>query len=245
MKKKVKKTKDTWGKLRNGFMAINLMYFIWIIGKGRFKEFYMIWNIILCWIPFELSLFLLKDSSNKKGASKFLIVSSAVLWILFLPNCFYIITDFIHISGNSYMVANPNYKPYVSSKESMYFFSDNISIWYDFFSISLGVFIGLSLGVLSLYIIQRLIEKKYNKTLSWISIVVISFISGYAIYLGRFLRWNSWDLILKPMNIINMIIHHLNSKSLKFAMLFGTLNLVIYILVYMLINVSKYISSEN
>lgn len=243
--KKIKNTKDTWGKLKNGFMVINIMYFIWIIGKGRVKEFYMIWNIILCWIPFELSLFLLKDSSKKKGASKFLRVSCIILWILFLPNCFYIITDFIHISGNSYMVANPNYKPYVSSKESRYFFSDNISIWYDFLSVSLGVFIGLSLGILSLYIIQRLIEKKYNKVFSWIGVVVISFTSGYAIYLGRFLRWNSWDLILNPMNIINILIYHLNYKSLKFAVLFGTLNLVIYILVYIIINVSKYISIEN
>lgn len=243
--KKVKKTKDTWGKLRNGFMVINLMYFIWIIGKGRFKEFYMIWNIILCWIPFELSLFFLKNNSKKKGASKFLLILCGVLWVLFLPNCFYIITDFIHISGNSYMVINPNYKPYTATNESMYFFSDNIAIWYDFLSISLGVFIGLSLGLLSLYIIQSLIEKKYNKVFSWITVVVISFISGYAIYLGRFLRWNSWDLILKPINIINMFIHHLNTKSLKFAMIFGTLNFVVYILAYILINVSKHISSEN
>lgn len=243
--KKVKKTKDTWGKLRNGFMVINIMYFIWIIGKGRFKEFYMIWNIILCWVPFELSLFFLKNNSKKNGASKFLLILCATLWVLFLPNCFYIITDFIHISGNSYMIINPNYKPYITTNESMYFFSDNITIWYDFLSISLGVFIGLSLGVLSLYIIQSLIEKKYNKVFSWVIVGVISFISGYAIYLGRFLRWNSWDLIIKPINIINMFVHHLNAKSLKFAILFGTLNFVVYVLVHILINVSRYISSEN
>lgn len=243
--KKIKKTKDAWGKLRNGFMIINLMYFIWLIGKGRFKEFYMIWNIILCWIPFELSLFFLRNNSRKKGASKFLLMLCAVLWILFLPNCFYIITDFIHISGNSYMVINPNYKPYTTTNESMYFFSDNITIWYDFLSISLGIFMGLSLGVLSLYIIQSLIEKKYNKVFSWITVITISFISGYAIYLGRFLRWNSWDLILNPINIINMFIHHINTKSLKFTMLFGTLNFVVYILVHILISVSKYISSES
>jgi Predicted membrane protein len=219
-------------KVKNILRCITAVYFIWIIFGGNIDKLFMVWNVILAWVPLELTTLIctikVKNSSYK--LIKYTVPLLWVLWLIFYPNAPYIITDFIHISTNDYYMLNPNYIPY--STQPRILFNDNIGIWIDFINIAIGVWIGYMLGFISLYINQELVKEKYNKIISFVFVAVVQLLSGFAIYIGRFSRWNSWDLIANPGNIITIIMSSINTKALWHTFLFGMLSAVLYMINY-------------
>jgi uncharacterized membrane protein len=198
----------------------------------------MIWNVFLAWIPLELAFFLLYLSNRKsiKSSSKIFAGLAWVLWLLFYPNSPYIITDFIHLSANNYYFSNPDYTPYSTVPRIL--FNDDPKIWYDLFTITIGVWIGYMSGFISLFINHRLIQKTLNRMYGWCFVVVTSLLSGFAIYLGRFIRWNSWDVILNPQNILKILFNDIHNKSLLYTLMFGSLNIILYIINYVVTTLS-------
>jgi uncharacterized membrane protein len=223
-------------KTKNILRFITFFYFIWIVFIDDFQHAYMMWNVFLAWIPLELVSFilLLTSKQRKKRNYKILICFIGILWVLFYPNSPYIITDFIHLSSNKYYIPNPDYTPYASVPRM--FFNDDPAVWYDFFTISIGVWIGYITGFISLFINHKLIRSYFNKISGWLFVLLISFISGFAIYLGRFIRWNSWDVIFNPQNIVRILFSDLHGKSLLYTLLFGCFNLIIYGINYTITN---------
>lgn len=222
-------------KLKNYLRVITIIYFIWILFGGNSKYSYMVWNIILAWVPLEISTFIytIKDRSLNYKWVKILIPAMWVLWMLFYPNAPYVITDFIHISSSKFHLANPNYIPYGTEPRIIY--NDNFKIWLGFINIGVGVWIGYMLGVVSLYINQEMIKVKFSKLTSWLFVIGVSLLSGFAIYLGRFIRWNSWDVIFNPSNIISILVKDVHFKAVNFTILFGIAILFIYIINYVII----------
>lgn len=186
--------------------------------KGNLRYAFLIWNIFLAWIPFYFSI-LFTQINWKNKLIKFIV---AILWLLFYPNSCYMITDFIHLSSYNFYTPNKDY----------FAFNSNFLIWYDFFLISILIIIGVILSFTSLKLMHDWIKKKVNQLGGWIFVVVVCILSGYAIYLGRFIRVNSWEVITNPLYLINVLIGNINYYGLIFSLLFGSLSLFIYISFY-------------
>ncbi len=143
---------------------------------------YLVWNLFLAWIPYILSLyFIKKDTSIKRFIPVF------ILWLLFFPNAAYLVTDVVHIASRL--------SPF---------------LWYDSLLFFFFGWIGLLLGILSLFHVHQYIKSYLNFWISEAIILAICFVSSFGIYLGRFERWNSWDLFINPLQLIK---HSLNISS--------------------------------
>lgn len=176
---------------------------------------FLIWNIFLAWLPLYFSLVFI----NHKFKNKIYTYLIGFLWLIFYPNSPYILTDFIHLS---------RYKFYETTGFDEVF-NTNLAIWYDFFLISLFAVIALVLSYISLSIMHKFIKEKFNNLYGWIFVIIISILSGFAIYLGRFIRLNSWNLVTHPMYLIDTIFNNFNFYALVFTLLFSILILFSYI----------------
>lgn len=144
---------------------------------NSFFYLFLIWNLFLAYIPFGISMIIKQNENIKKSRIKFW--GLFVVWITFLPNAPYIITDFVHLEQGIAM-------PY----------------WYDLLLITSFSVNGMLLFFISINDMHKIIQQKFSNTKAWISIISIFFLCGFGIYLGRFLRWNSWDIIQKPQLLI-------------------------------------------
>jgi uncharacterized membrane protein len=87
----------------------------------------------------------------------------------------------------------------------------------------------------SLFLMQSVVNDRFGRTAGWLFIVVATGLSGFGIYVGRFLRWNSWDLLAHPLNVTQDLGQlAVNPASLVFAALFGTFLLMGYLMLYAL-----------
>lgn len=147
---------------------------------GSASYFFLNWNLFLAFIPWALtSMAILYPRFGKGKLSLALLLLS---WLLFFPNAPYILTDLFHLRHNSTM-----------------------PIWYDMVQIMLYAWTGLVYGFLSLRDIEHLLSKHLHSI--WLSVlsVALLFLSSFGIYLGRYLRWNSWDIITEPGKLISDI----------------------------------------
>ena len=178
---------------------------------------FLIKNLFLAWIPYGLSViivFLYGYTAGKlKKIAMFIL---GIAWLLFFPNAPYMLTDFIHYRGNLSFI-----------------------MWYDLVIYALFIFNGFLLGFVSIYYIYRIIEKEINILVGWLFVLFVLFLSGYGIYLGRFIRWNSWDILFRPMELINSAIEHINIFSIIFSLIFGTLLTLTYAFLYILTFLSR------
>jgi len=135
-------------------------------------------------------------------------------WLVFFPNAPYILTDFQHLNT----------------------VADGIPVWYDVILIIWFAWTGLLLGIISLYLIQEIIIRMLGKTASWVFVIAVSVVSSFGVYVGRFMRWNSWDAWHRPiplmLDIWDQVRHPLaNKDTFIFTLIFSMLFLFIYITV--------------
>jgi len=211
---------------------------IWIILGGPLNTYYLIWNLALAWAPMIFALMFKSNISKEASRNKNIIsVFSSLSWLFFFPNAIYLITDYIHLSNDMFYYPNPNYTPYSVEKRILYNF--DLFPWNNFFSITFGVFLGCALSVLSLYVFHRYIEKKKGKRVGWAFVTAVHLLSGYAIYLGRFIRFNSWDVIFNPLSLIRFLLFNIDKVAITFTLYFFFLSLFIYSIFYLFIYVAK------
>jgi uncharacterized membrane protein len=152
-----------------------------VLYTGSHGYLFLLWNLFLAWIPFLVSLVIRRSEENARRP-RFRLLLLGVIWLLFYPNAPYILTDFVHL------------RPRGGSP-----------FWFDMILIASFAWTGLLLGFASLYLMQRLVEKYYGWWKGWAFVVVVSFLSSFGIYLGRFERWNSWDIARDPRGILRDI----------------------------------------
>lgn len=181
--------------------------------------FYMAlsWNLFLALLPLILAN-LIKDSISMKSVKTLI---WAFIWLIFLPNSFYTVTDFIHLSKFTF---------YTELNGTIINYTENIIIWITFIFIASLTFLGTLMGLLSLYVIHKILITKKVKYVNLI-IVIISLLNGIAIYIGRFLRFNSWD-ILKPLTLVTELALSINLFSALFIVGFTCYILFIYAIFY-------------
>lgn len=133
----------------------------------------LVWNLFLAWIPFVVALRVY--DAHRRGASRFPLWLGGVVWLVFFPNAPYIITDFKWL--NTWTGA---------------------PIWFDVVLVSAAAWCGLLLGFMSLYLMQAVVRRAVGTVNAWLFVLAVLVLSSFGIYLGRFLRWNSWDVVTRP-----------------------------------------------
>jgi uncharacterized membrane protein len=170
---------------------------------------YLTWNLILAWIPLLVAARLTKALRNKLWSS-WEALSLSIIWLIFLPNSFYMITDFIHLQD-------------VNSS----------NVVYDSTMLSSFIFTGVILGFSSLFLIHLQFRKRFSDRLSAGLIASTLFISSIAMYFGRDLRWTSWDVLINPGGLlfdISVRLQHIASYP----------NMIIVILAFFVLLCSMY-----
>lgn len=182
---------------------------------GNWHYLFLIWNLMLAWLPLIFAIGI--HTRHQRGErSGWRLYGLAVLWLLFYPNAPYIFTDMIHTTGGF-----PS------------------SFWVDFILVLLFGFIGFMLGFVSLYLMQAVVAERIGRGASWFFILGMAWLSGFGVYAGRFLRLNSWDVLMHPLAVSHMLGHvALNSwaepASLIFSALFAIFMFLGYLMLYAL-----------
>lgn len=155
--------------------CILLSFFRWYY-TGTKVFLFLNWNLILAIVPWLISRRLL---NQKTKPSKISLVVMLFSWLLFFPNAPYILTDLFHLNSTS-----------------------NMPIWFDLILILMFAWTGMLFGFISLWNMETLFKSrmKYSRITIWSSLLL--FVCSFGIYLGRYLRWNSWDVIQNPMGIV-------------------------------------------
>ena len=157
-------------------------------GSGYYV--FLLGNLFLAFVPLVFSTGL--RIADRLQFNRVIKVALFCLWLLFLPNAPYILTDILHLPRAAQAPA-----------------------WYDLALLLSCSGTGLLMGYLSLIDVQGLVSKNFNPILGWIFAVTTLVLSGFGIYLGRFLRWNSWDVITSPTLVFDLfhVVAHPTGKA--------------------------------
>ncbi|MDR2767172.1 MAG: DUF1361 domain-containing protein [Treponema sp.] len=148
--------------------------------SGTYALISLNWNLFLAFVPWALTSFsFLKPRIQKSPLSIALIF---IFWLLFFPNAPYIITDLFHLRVIKTM-----------------------PLWYDTLMILSYTWAGLFYGFLSLWDIESILGRKLSPPLITVISTILLFIGSFGIYMGRYLRWNTWDLFTKPQEVLGEI----------------------------------------
>ncbi|EDP71760.1 hypothetical protein FBALC1_04712 [Flavobacteriales bacterium ALC-1] len=164
-----------------------------------FFYLFLVWNVFLAIIPYVITMYL----NTKQNLSKLKLGLWFMAWLAFLPNAPYIVTDLIHLRiGN------------------------NSLLWLDILVVLSFALSGLFLFYLSIIDMQKLISKNFKRIPIEILTILILFLCGFGVYLGRFLRYNSWEIISNPQVLISDVFNILvspfqHSEAWLFTLGFG------------------------
>jgi uncharacterized membrane protein len=173
------KTDISFSKVLLAFFAfIGIMIAVRFIYSGVFGFVFLIWNLFLAWIPFAISTSFKKIS--KASRWKQLLVFA--VWLVFFPNALYIVTDLLHLDLET-----------------------SIPKWYDVVLLFTSSITGLIMAFVSLLRVEKYLSYKFSNNKVHVLMIAILFISSFGVYLGRFLRWNSWDIISNPVSLVYSI----------------------------------------
>jgi len=179
-------------------------------GTGHYA--FLIWNLFLAWIPFIISYFTYTLTLNRKQIY-IVIPIAAFLWLIFFPNARYILTDFQHLAGQW----------------------RDLPVWYDVMMLIWYAFTGLLLGMVSLFLMQEIVRREFGRWVGWGFVAMVAGLSSAGIYVGRFLRWNSWDIFSDPKGMAIYTIQRIQDPSMQsigFMSLFTAFFLFLYLTLY-------------
>ena len=154
---------------------------------------FLVWNLFLAYIPYAITNWLQNKPSWIESRWKFVLVFAA--WLFFIPNSFYILTDLFHLGE-----------------------VHNLPLWYHLIMLISFAWNGLLLGIVSVRQMEKIMEGILGSTFNkWFFIYPVMWLNAFGVYIGRYLRFNSWDVITDPFNLLNdmltIIIHPVGYKS--------------------------------
>ena len=166
---------------------------------------FLVWNLFLAWVPL-LFIKWVWEMEKRKPAPFGILMVYLLVWLLFFPNAPYIITDLKHLRG---------------VPENM--------IWYDALMIFTFSLAGFMTGLYSIRIVHRIIAHRWNERLAWFAIMNSMILSGFGIFLGRYGRWNSWDIVTQPGALAKGIYHSMRDPlAIKHTITFSFVLMLLY-----------------
>ena len=164
-------------------LFILLMLTMRISYANNIRYAFLLWNLFLAWIPFQLSITLTESANRNRWYSYLLLLS----WLLFFPNALYIITDLIHLDESK----------------------GDVPVWYDAILLFTCSVTGLIMAFVSLYQVENFLKKNISPRHTGKLVMAAIFLGSFGVYVGRFLRWNSWNIVTKPQTMLVDISSHL------------------------------------
>nr|WP_315032781.1 DUF1361 domain-containing protein [uncultured Chryseobacterium sp.] len=158
--------------------CLSLSIFRYYISETK-VFFFLNWNLFLAWIPLLLSSLIMAFKIRSKVSLVIVIIG----WVLFFPNSPYILTDLFHLKSR-----------------------ERIPIWYDLIVILSYAWTGLICGFISLGDIEKRLSDYCKESVINGVVIFFLFMSSFGVYLGRFLRWNSWDVLSNPFGLFTDIV---------------------------------------
>ncbi len=172
----------------------------------------LIWNLFLAWIPFMLAYF--AHAVSWRRATLYLVIPFiAFLWLIFFPNAPYMLTDLQDLARRA----------------------SGAPLWYDVIVVVWCSWTGMLLGLISLYLMQDIILRSFGRKAGWVFVFVISALSSFGIYIGRFVRLNSWDILQDPAETTQEILGLVIDPSMRlaaFTLLYTIFFLFVFLLLY-------------
>ena len=139
---------------------------------------FLVWNLILAWVPLA---FAIAAYSRARSQIDLLVAVLLVPWLLFFPNAPYLLSDFIHLGEGP------------------------APLWYDGLMLSAFAWTGLLLGFGSLYLVQMIVRRAFGRTISWLGVLAAVSLASLGVYVGRFIGFNSWDAVVHPARVADVV----------------------------------------
>jgi uncharacterized membrane protein len=161
-----------------------------MVFSGTVAYAFLVWNLFLAWVPLWLALGIRLLHARRVPAGSLLVLGC--LWLLFLPNAPYLLTDILHIHPS--FAVNDRPLRTLAGVSPMH----AVPLWYDValvFAFACG---GLLVGFVSLHLVHRVVAERLGPGWGWRMVVAVLGLTGFGVSLGRFQRYNSWDLFSRP-----------------------------------------------
>lgn len=159
-------------------LAMIIFRMLWYVREPQQGS--IAWNLLLAWIPFVVALLVYERA--RFGLSTPAFAGACLLWLLFLPNAPYLVTDLKHVGSHG-----------------------GVPVLYDVVLLSTAAWAGLLLGLISLFLMHMVWRRLIGVVKAWALVVGVLALCSFGIYLGRVQRWNSWDLFTRPGSLIGQI----------------------------------------
>jgi uncharacterized membrane protein len=151
-----------------------VMVLLRIVYTGQTHFTFMLWNLFLAWLPLLFALL-----ATWLRHYPVLLVIPAFFWLIFLPNGPYMVTDLMHLNWR-----------------------DHAPLWFDAIMLFSFAITGILLGLTSLTLMHSLMSRLLGAAAGWLFVGISLALTSFGVYIGRFLRWNSWDLITNPWAVL-------------------------------------------
>jgi uncharacterized membrane protein len=182
---------------------------------GSLQYRFLVWNLFLAWVPYGCSLIAIKldrAAPADRSRDRSLKAIVWVTWLAMFPNAPYIITDFVHL----WQIRPLNW-------------------WYDLGMMLTFALAGCFLGIVSLRIMHDLVRPRVGAVGGWLFVTIVAALSGFGIYLGRFARLNSWDLLARPHRVFAFVFPGIvdplaHPRTLGVTLMFGAMTLMTYVM---------------
>jgi uncharacterized membrane protein len=162
-----------------------------VIITGYLTYVFLLWNLFLAFVPYAVCYLFL--NTTRVSENKWKLVLALALWLLFIPNSFYILTDLFHLDE-------------ISSAPK----------WFDLLLLLSFAWNGLLLGIISLRKVEIVLQSIRGKSFSLFIVFFVMWLNAFGIYIGRYLRYNSWDVIVQPFSLfhemIEVLLHPIDKK---------------------------------
>jgi uncharacterized membrane protein len=190
-----------------------------IVWTSNIRYAFLIWNLFLAWLPLVFAALACEQPRNGSRPGWRLTVLAGA-WLLFFPNAPYIFTDLIHL-------------PWFQTQ-----------VWADLALILTFAVTGLVLGFVSLYLMQSIVTRMCGRVAGWLFVLAAAGLSSLGVYVGRFLRLNSWDMFLRPGKIYDGIGVWIDGRTPHFSttaflLFFAAFFFATYVMLFALTHLPK------
>jgi uncharacterized membrane protein len=162
-----------------------------VAATGYLTYLFLVWNLFLAFVPYAVSEWLSRHITRR--GSRWKLLPALLLWLLFIPNSFYIVTDFFHLEK-----------------------FDSAPKWFDLLVLFSFAWNGLLLGMLSVKKVEWVLGILSGRRLSLFFVFGFMWLNAFGIYIGRYLRYNSWDVVTQPLSLfldmLRILTHPVQNK---------------------------------
>lgn len=195
-----------------GWVSLTLLMLlgIYMAVTGTPRLGFLPWNLFLAWVPYVLGN-AIRELADRTSHGTGILVLPIAVWLLFFPNAPYIVTDLIHLDWSP-----PGY------------------LLVDAVLISAFAALGLALAIASLGTVHAVVRERLGQSVGWAFVASGAVLTGLGVWLGRALRWNSWDVFTNPLGLLGTVGRALASPTLfvrpiVFSAGFGCALILLYI----------------